>query len=82
MANDVLTAARSPVVEIALGKVRGAESGGMTVIKSGLALNDRVVTSNQYRLQPGILVRDNASEPPGGANAVAETNMAAPAKTS
>jgi multidrug efflux system membrane fusion protein len=60
----------------------GAESRGMTVIKSGLALNDRVVTSNQYRLQPGVLVRDNASKPPGGANAVAETNMAAPAKTS
>jgi len=38
----------------------GDESGGMTVIKSGIALNERVVTSNQYRLQPGVHVRDNA----------------------
>jgi multidrug efflux system membrane fusion protein len=59
----------------------GNESGGMTVIKSGLALNERVVTSNQYRLQPGALVRDNAGAP-GGASAVAGTNAAAPAKTS
>ena len=56
----------------------GTEGGGTTVIKSGLALNEHVVTSNQYRLQPGVLVRDNAS----GANAVAETNAAAPNKTS
>jgi hypothetical protein len=60
----------------------GAESGGMTVIKSGLAVNERVVTSNQYRLQPGVLVRDNAAGAPGGANAVAGTSAAAPAKTS
>jgi multidrug efflux system membrane fusion protein len=39
----------------------GDESDGMTVIKSGLALNERVVTSNQYRLQPGVHVRDNAT---------------------
>jgi multidrug efflux system membrane fusion protein len=39
----------------------GDESGGMTVIKSGIALNERVVTSNQYRLQSGVHVRDNAS---------------------
>ncbi|MDP9089656.1 MAG: efflux RND transporter periplasmic adaptor subunit [Pseudomonadota bacterium] len=56
----------------------GTEIGGMTVIKNGLALNEHVVTSNQYRLQPGVLVRDNAT----GANAVAETNAAAPGKTS
>ena len=37
----------------------GDESGGMTVIKDGLALNERVVTSNQYRLQPGAHVRAN-----------------------
>jgi multidrug efflux system membrane fusion protein len=60
----------------------GVESGGVTVVKNGLALNERVVTSNQYRLQPGVLVRDNASKAPGGANAVAETTVAAPAKTS
>jgi multidrug efflux system membrane fusion protein len=39
----------------------GEESGGMTVIKGGIALNERVVTSNQYRLQSGVHVRDNAS---------------------
>jgi para-nitrobenzyl esterase len=33
MANDVLTATRSPVVEIASGKVRGAESGGIHAFK-------------------------------------------------
>lgn len=39
----------------------GEESGGMTVIKSGIVLNERVVTSNQYRLQSGVHVHDNAS---------------------
>jgi multidrug efflux system membrane fusion protein len=48
------------------------ESGGLTVIKSGIALNERVVTSNQYRLQAGVRVHDNA------ANAVADVNKAAP----
>jgi multidrug efflux system membrane fusion protein len=41
----------------------GAESGGLTVIKKGIALNERVVTSNQYRLQAGVRVRDNAAAP-------------------
>jgi membrane fusion protein, multidrug efflux system len=41
----------------------GAESGGLTVIKKGIALNERVVTSNQYRLQAGVHVRDNAAAP-------------------
>jgi multidrug efflux system membrane fusion protein len=50
----------------------GDESGGVTVIKSGIALNERVVTSNQYRLQAGVHVRDNT------ANAVADVNKAAP----
>jgi len=39
----------------------GAESGGMTVIKEGLALNEHVVTSNQYRLQSGAHVRANTA---------------------
>ncbi len=38
----------------------GDESGGMTIIKGGLTLNERVVTSNQYRLQAGAHVRVNA----------------------
>ena len=41
----------------------GEESGGLTVIKKGIALNERVVTSNQYRLQDGVHVRDNAALP-------------------
>jgi multidrug efflux system membrane fusion protein len=35
----------------------GDESGGLTVVRTGLALNERVVTSNQYRLQAGVHVR-------------------------
>jgi multidrug efflux system membrane fusion protein len=41
----------------------GAESGGLTVITKGVALNEHVVTSNQYRLQAGVRVRDNAAGP-------------------
>ena len=41
----------------------GDESNGLTVIKNGIALNERVVTSNQYRLQAGVHVRDNAATP-------------------
>lgn len=41
----------------------GEASGGVTVIKKGIALNERVVTSNQYRLQDGVHVRDNAAPP-------------------
>jgi multidrug efflux system membrane fusion protein len=37
----------------------GEQSGSMTVVSGGLALNERVVTSNQYRLQPGSHVRIN-----------------------
>jgi len=39
----------------------GEESNGKTIVKSGIALNERVVTSNQYRLQAGVHVRDNAA---------------------
>ncbi|HEY4971866.1 MAG TPA: efflux RND transporter periplasmic adaptor subunit [Steroidobacteraceae bacterium] len=39
----------------------GEESGGLTVVKTGLALNERVVTSNQYRLQAGVHVRVTAA---------------------
>jgi multidrug efflux system membrane fusion protein len=46
-------------VEVRLLKI-GDESRGMTVVDSGLSLNERVVTSNQYRLQPGAHVRANA----------------------
>jgi multidrug efflux system membrane fusion protein len=36
----------------------GDDSNGLTVIKSGLQPNERVVTTNQYRLQPGAHVRN------------------------
>src|SRR5271163_2604562 len=45
-------------VEVRALKI-GDESGGLVVIKDGLALNERVVTSNQYRLQQGTHVRAN-----------------------
>jgi multidrug efflux system membrane fusion protein len=54
----------------------GDESGGLTVVNSGLALNERVVTSNQYRLQAGTHVRVNAAN---AANGAAKTSTAATA---
>jgi multidrug efflux system membrane fusion protein len=48
----------------------GEESGGLTVVRSGLALNERIVTSNQYRLQAGAHVRAAAAAAAtGGAKA-------------
>jgi multidrug efflux system membrane fusion protein len=47
----------------------GDDSAGMTIISSGLALNERVVTSNQYRLQPGAHVRSNAGDAAAGPKA-------------
>jgi multidrug efflux system membrane fusion protein len=44
----------------------GEQSGSMTVVNGGLALNERVVTSNQYRLQPGSHVRINAADASAG----------------
>ena len=55
-------------VEVRLLKV-GEASGDMTVVDAGLALNERVVTSNQYRLQPGARVRVNATAASAGASA-------------
>ncbi|HXI78709.1 MAG TPA: efflux RND transporter periplasmic adaptor subunit, partial [Steroidobacteraceae bacterium] len=53
-------------VEVRLLKI-GEESGGMTVVNSGLTLDERVVTSNQYRLQPGAHVRSNSPAVSAGA---------------
>ena len=44
------------------------ESGGLTVVTAGLALNERVVTSNQYRLQPGDHIRTEATAPASPGN--------------
>src|SRR5258706_839046 len=41
----------------------GDESDGMTIVSDGLALHERVVTSNQYRLQAGTLVHGAAAAP-------------------
>jgi multidrug efflux system membrane fusion protein len=39
----------------------GEENAGITVVTAGLELNEQVVTSNQYRLQPGAHVRVNGA---------------------
>jgi multidrug efflux system membrane fusion protein len=44
----------------------GDESGGLTIVRTGLALNERVVTSNQYRLQAGVHVRAATAEAAAG----------------
>jgi len=53
----------------------GDESGGMTVVAAGLALNERVVTSNQYRLQAGTRVSVNTAEAcTGGVKALSKSS--------
>jgi membrane fusion protein, multidrug efflux system len=51
----------------------GEENGGMTVVQAGLALNEQVVTSNQYRLQPGSHIRVNASNASNASTAHVKT---------
>jgi multidrug efflux system membrane fusion protein len=46
---------RDSTVEVRPLKL-GAQNGAVTVVTAGLALNERVVTSNQYRLQAGTHV--------------------------
>jgi multidrug efflux system membrane fusion protein len=41
----------------------GAETDTLTQVKKGLALNERVVISNQYRLQPGARVHITDAPP-------------------
>ena len=48
----------------------GQQTGDVVVVEQGLAAGDRVVASNQYRLQPGSLVR--ATQPSAGAPKVAK----------
>jgi len=47
----------------------GEQSGDIVVVEKGLEAGDKVVASNQYRLQPGSLIRANA---PGVARSGAE----------
>jgi membrane fusion protein, multidrug efflux system len=58
----------------------GEESGGVTVVNAGLALNERVVTSNQYRLQAGthVQVSDESVAARGAAAGVVPPPHAAP----
>jgi multidrug efflux system membrane fusion protein len=50
----------------------GGESGALTMITNGLREGERVVTSNQYRLQPGAYVRDVTAAAAPGTPAVAQ----------
>jgi multidrug efflux system membrane fusion protein len=52
----------------------GEESGGLTIVNTGLALNERVVTSNQYRLQAGVHVRAVTAEAAGARSAAAKAS--------
>jgi multidrug efflux system membrane fusion protein len=56
---------RDSTVEVRPLKI-GDASDGMTIVTRGLALGEHVVTSNQYRLQPGALVRTAAAVSPAG----------------
>lgn len=40
----------------------GQQQGDIVVVEKGVSAGQQVVTSNQYRLQPGILVRPNGPE--------------------
>jgi multidrug efflux system membrane fusion protein len=68
-------------VEVRLLKI-GEESDGMTIVTGGLALNERVVTSNQYRLQAGTLVRSTAADASGAAVKPAPAAAATPSNAS
>ncbi|MDB6085121.1 MAG: efflux transporter periplasmic adaptor subunit [Gammaproteobacteria bacterium] len=52
----------------------GAESNGMTIVTGGLALNENVVTSNQYRLEAGTHVRVAAAATPSVPSAPAKAS--------
>jgi hypothetical protein len=47
----------------------GEDSNGVTIVKKGLGGDEKVVTTNQYRLQPGAHVRiaESADAKPNGA---------------
>ena len=60
----------------------GDESNGMTIVTSGLTLHERVVTTNQYRLQAGIRVRGAAAAAPASADKAAHEGAATTPKAS
>jgi membrane fusion protein, multidrug efflux system len=60
----------------------GQDSDGTTIITAGLALNEHVVTTNQYRLQAGTQVRSASPAPPASADKTAPAKTAAAPKAS
>jgi multidrug efflux system membrane fusion protein len=46
----------------------GPESDGMTIVTSGLQPNERVVTTNQYRLQAGTAVKSASATAPSASS--------------
>jgi multidrug efflux system membrane fusion protein len=56
----------------------GDDSNGTTVVTGGLALNEHVVTTNQYRLQAGTRVRTTSTGAPASAGEGAPGSAAAP----
>ena len=54
----------------------GEESAGMTIVRDGLALQERVVTSNQYRLQAGTPVHGTPVGSPAASPAAAPSASA------
>jgi multidrug efflux system membrane fusion protein len=56
----------------------GEEGDGMTIVTGGLALNEHVVTTNQYRLQAGTPVRSTAAAAVPGAAVKAAPAAATP----
>jgi membrane fusion protein, multidrug efflux system len=55
----------------------GAESSAMTVVTRGLDDGETVVTSNQYRLQPGAAIRANSAAAPAVRTAAAAAGSTA-----
>ncbi|HEY3656287.1 MAG TPA: efflux RND transporter periplasmic adaptor subunit [Steroidobacteraceae bacterium] len=55
----------------------GEESDGMTIVTGGLALNEHVATSNQYRLQAGTRVRGTPAGAPARAGETVPAGAAA-----
>ena len=53
----IMLTAKAAELDRIVGLELGAEGNGVTIIKRGLASTDRVVTSNQYRLQAGARIR-------------------------
>jgi membrane fusion protein, multidrug efflux system len=79
--NGVFTYVVKPDFTVEMRPLKVAEeSGPVTVVREGVRDGERVVTSNQYRLQPGAHVKINATEVPGGqpSSAVASQPAAGP----